>query len=85
MYDYYSSYKTAKELWDTLYKKYDTEEVGAKKFDVSRYLKFQMVNDKSVEVQSQKMQKIAHEIVSKGLSLEEQFQVVVLIDKLPPN
>ncbi|KAI5335196.1 hypothetical protein L3X38_025329 [Prunus dulcis] len=43
LYDYYSSYDTAKDVWDALQKKYDTEEAGAKKFDVNRYLKFQMV------------------------------------------
>ncbi|KAA0050827.1 uncharacterized protein E6C27_scaffold404G00860 [Cucumis melo var. makuwa] len=43
-----------------------------------------MTNDKSVEAQSHEIQKIAHEIISEGMPLDDQFQVVVIIDKLPP-
>ncbi|KAM6570923.1 hypothetical protein CsatA_015003 [Cannabis sativa] len=85
LYDYYNSDKTAKEIWDALQKKYDTEEAGTKKYAVSRYLKFQMTDDKSVEAQSHELQKIAHEIIFEGMSLDEQFQIAVIIDKLPPG
>jgi len=85
LYDYYSSISTAKEVWEALQKKYDTEEAGAKKYAVSRYLKFQMTDDKPVEAQSHDLQKIAHEIISEGMTLDEQFQVAVMIDKLPPS
>ncbi|XP_021732277.1 uncharacterized protein LOC110699091 [Chenopodium quinoa] len=85
LYDYYNMENTAKDLWDALQKKYDTEEAGAKKYAVSRYLKFQMTDDKSVEVQSHDLQKIAHEIISEGMALDEQFQIAVIIDKLPPS
>ena len=56
-----------------------------KKYAVSRYLKYQMTDGKYVEMQSHTRQKIAHEIIFEGMSLDEQFQVVVLIDKLPPR
>ncbi|KAA0035842.1 uncharacterized protein E5676_scaffold344G00540 [Cucumis melo var. makuwa] len=78
-----STMTTAKEVWDALQKKYDIEEVGSKKYNVSRYLKYQMTDDKSVEAQSHEIQKIAHEIISEGMPLDDQFQVVI-IDKLPP-
>ena len=44
-----------------------------------------MTDGKSVEVQSHELQKIAHEIVSEGMNLDEQFQVAVIIDKPPSN
>ncbi|CAN1755713.1 hypothetical protein LINPERHAP1_LOCUS5835 [Linum perenne] len=44
-----------------------------------------MVNEKSVEAQSHELQKIAHEIISEGMPLDDQFQVACIIDKLPPS
>ncbi|XP_021747167.1 uncharacterized protein LOC110713013 [Chenopodium quinoa] len=83
LYDYYI-WKTPLRICGMPCKKYD-EEAGAKKYAVSRYLKFQMTDDKSVEVQSHELQKIAHEIISEGMALDEQFQIAVIIDKLPPS
>ncbi|KAA0063748.1 uncharacterized protein E5676_scaffold437G00160 [Cucumis melo var. makuwa] len=42
-----------------------------------------MTDDKSIEAQSHEIQKIAHEIISEGMPLDNQFQVAVIIDKLP--
>ena len=42
-----------------------------------------MTDDKSVEVKSHELSKITHMIVSEGMILDEQFQVAVIIDKLP--
>ncbi|GAU47899.1 hypothetical protein TSUD_25140 [Trifolium subterraneum] len=85
LYDYYRTYETASDVWEALSKKYDTEEAGAKKYAVSRYLKYHMVDERSVEVQSHELQKIAHEIITEGMPLHEQFQISVIIDKLPPS
>ncbi|KAA0038176.1 hypothetical protein E6C27_scaffold270G00050 [Cucumis melo var. makuwa] len=74
----------AKEVWDALQKKYDIEEERSKKYAVSRYLRYQMTDDKFVEVQSHEIQKTANEIISEGMPLDDRFQVVVIIDKLPP-
>ncbi|XP_058741388.1 uncharacterized protein LOC131613760 [Vicia villosa] len=68
LYDYYSNHKTAKQVWEALQRKYDTEEAGAKKYAMSRYLYYKMVDEKSVEAQSHELQKIAHEIISEGSS-----------------
>ncbi|XP_050915288.1 uncharacterized protein LOC127130294 [Lathyrus oleraceus] len=83
LYDYYNNCKTAKQVWEALQKKYDTEEAGAKKYAVSRYLNYKMVDERYVKVQSHEIQKIAHEIITKAMPLDEQFQIAVIIDKLP--
>ena len=84
LYDLHLIHKTAKDVWDALQNKYNTEEAGSKKFAVSRYLNYKMNDEKSVEEQSQELQNIAHEIFVEGIQLPEQFQIAVIIDKLPP-
>lgn len=44
-----------------------------------------MVDERSVEAQRHEIQKIAHEIITEGKPLDEQFQIAVIIDKLPPG
>lgn len=63
-------------------KKYDTKEVGARKYVVSHYPKYQMVDESSVKAQSYDLEKIIHEVITKYMSLDEQFQISNIIDKL---
>ncbi|TYK26646.1 hypothetical protein E5676_scaffold313G002960 [Cucumis melo var. makuwa] len=56
----------------------------SKKYAVNRYLQYPMTDDRSVEAQSHEIQKIAREIISEGMLFDDQFQVAVIIDKLPP-
>ena len=48
LYNVYSPMKTAKELWDSLDKKYKIEDVGLKKFIVGKFLDFKMVDSKTI-------------------------------------
>ena len=48
LYDAYRSYNTAKDLWDSLEIKYKIEDAGSKKFIVGKFLKYQMVDSKTV-------------------------------------
>lgn len=52
-------------------KKYDVEEAKSIKYAVSCYLKFQMVDDKSIEAQSRELQKIVYEVISECMVLDE--------------
>ena len=84
LYNVYSDKKTAKELWESLDRKYKSEDVGSKKFLVGRFLDYKMVDSKSVISQVQEIQVILHEIHAEGMNLSETFQVAAIIEKLPP-
>ena len=85
LYNVYCVKKTAKELWESLDKKYKTEDAGAKKFVVGRFLDYKMVDSKTVVSQVQEFQLILHEIHSEGMVLSEAFQVAAIIENLPPR
>lgn len=59
------------EIWDAFQKKYDTQEARNKKYVVDWYLKYQMIDDNSIEAQSHELQKITHDILSEGMLLDE--------------
>ena len=85
LYNVYSMKKLAKELWESLYKKYKIEDVGTKKFVVVQFLDYKMVDSKTMVSQVQEIQVIPHEIHYEGMIVSEAFQVVVIIEKLPPT
>lgn len=84
-YDVYCSVPTARELWLLLDKKCKTEDVGSKKFVVSRFLDFKMVDEKTVVSQLEELHIIFHEIEAENMKVSEGFQVASVIDKLPPS
>ncbi|XP_057463817.1 uncharacterized protein LOC130753655 [Actinidia eriantha] len=69
LYNVYSPIKIAKELWDSLDKKYKTKDVRAKKFVVSKFLEYMMVDSKSVINQVQEIQLILHDIHAEVMSI----------------
>ena len=48
LFDVYCQYKTAKEIWDVLTKKYIVEDAGTQKYVIGNFRKFQMTEDKDV-------------------------------------
>ena len=83
LYNVYYTKSSTKELWESLDRKYKTEDVEAKKFIVGRFLDFKMVDSKIVANQVQELQVIIHEIHAEGMVLGESFQVATSIEKLP--
>ena len=81
LYDYYCTMETTKLVWETLKKKYDTKEAGSKKHVVSRYLRYKWQMKDQWRFNPMNGRK---EIISEGMSLDEQFWIGVIIDKLPP-
>ncbi|KZV37764.1 hypothetical protein F511_31146 [Dorcoceras hygrometricum] len=75
LYGVYCSVKTTKELWNSLEKKYKTNDAGVKKFFVGKFLDYKMVDAKSV-------MSIIRDLLAEGMEINEPFQVAAI--KLPP-
>lgn len=85
LYDIYALCKTAKELWESLEKKYKIDDAGSKKFVIGKFLKYTMVDSKSVVSQVEEIQKLIYELHSEGCEINEHFQVEAIIEKLPTS
>ncbi|GJU43447.1 hypothetical protein Tco_1200713 [Tanacetum coccineum] len=85
LYNVYCKTTTAKELWESLERKYKTEDAGTKKFVVARFLDYKMVDSKNVISQVQDLQVLIHDIHAEGMTLSETFQAAAIIEKLPPS
>ncbi|KAL8119261.1 hypothetical protein AgCh_016688 [Apium graveolens] len=83
LYNVYSAKPTAKILWESLDHKYKTEDAGAKKWIVGRFLDYKMADSKTVVSQVQELQVIIHDIHAEGMVISESFQVAAVIEKLP--
>ncbi|GJZ97134.1 pol polyprotein [Tanacetum coccineum] len=68
LYNVYCKTTTAKELWESLERKYKTEDAGTKKFVVTHFLDYKMVDSKSVVSQVQDLQVLLHDIHAEGMT-----------------
>ncbi|XP_047262317.1 uncharacterized protein LOC124895887 [Capsicum annuum] len=84
LYNVYSGTKMEKELWGALERKYKTKDARTKKFFVTKFLEYKMIDSKSVVSQVQELQVIIHDLLAEGFFVNEMFQVTEIIEKLPP-
>ena len=84
LYNVYCAFNTARELWESLDKKYKIEDAGLKKFVVGKFLDYKMLDSKTMIIQVQDLQVILHDIHAEGMSFSESFQLAAIIEKLPP-
>ena len=85
LYNVYNLIPMAKKIQTRLDKKYKIEDAGTMKFIVGRFLKYKMVDSKTVISQVQNFQLILHEIKAEGMILPVTFQVATIMEKLPPT
>ena len=85
LFDVCSNTETAKEMWDSLEGRYLTEDATSKKFLVSQFMSYKMVDNKSVIDQLHEMQHILNQFKIKNMNMDESIVVSSVIDKLPPS
>ncbi|KAL0361536.1 UNVERIFIED_CONTAM: hypothetical protein Sradi_3838100 [Sesamum radiatum] len=78
---YCSDSYTAKSLWDELDRKYNTEEQWLKKYYVSKFMRYQMVEDRSVTEQTHEIINLEHALADAEMKLPEKFLVMSIVDK----
>ncbi|KAL0403795.1 UNVERIFIED_CONTAM: hypothetical protein Sradi_2020300 [Sesamum radiatum] len=80
---YCSDSNTAKSLWDELDRKYNTEEQGLEKYSVSKFMQYQMVQDRSVAEQIHEIINLEHALADAEMKLPEKFLVMSIVDNYP--
>ena len=83
LFDVYYQYKTAKDIWDAMTKKYIFEDVGTQKYAIGNFRKFQMIDDKDVSSQIHVYHMLINNLVIKDIKLLEPFVAGYLIKTLP--
>ncbi|KAK3027763.1 hypothetical protein RJ639_042255 [Escallonia herrerae] len=85
LYNVYGPMINAKALWESLERKYKTEDASSKELVVGKFLDFKIMDSKTVISQVQEFQGILHDIHAEGKVLGESFKVAALIENLPPT
>ncbi|KAK9053523.1 hypothetical protein SSX86_024597 [Deinandra increscens subsp. villosa] len=85
LFDIYQNVESAKELWDTLQAKYMAEDSSSKKFLVSDFMLYKMVDGRSVMEQYNECLSILGRFEQHGLKMDESIATASIIDKLPPS
>ncbi|XP_058753877.1 uncharacterized protein LOC131627055 [Vicia villosa] len=85
LYDLYTNTASAKEIWKALEFKFKAEEEGTKKFLISKYFDFKMLDSKPILAQVHELQVLVNKIKAVKIDVPEAFQVGAIIEKLPPS
>ncbi|GJT81616.1 zinc finger, CCHC-type containing protein [Tanacetum coccineum] len=85
LFDIYQNVESAKALWESLESKYMAEDASAKKFLVSNFMNYKMVDTRPVMEQFHEMLRILGQYTQHNLMMDEAISVAVIIDKLPPS
>nr|GEU87020.1 zinc finger, CCHC-type [Tanacetum cinerariifolium] len=85
LFDVYTNVESAKELWDSLESKYMAEDSSSKKFLVSNFNNYKMVDSRPVMEQYNELHRILRQYTQHGLKMDESISVSSIIDKLPPS
>nr|GEW42456.1 zinc finger, CCHC-type [Tanacetum cinerariifolium] len=81
----YTNVESAKELWDSLESKYMAEDSSSKKFLVSNFNNYKMVDYRPVMKQYNELLRILGQYTQHGLKIDEFISISSIIDMFPPS
>ncbi|CAM8996554.1 unnamed protein product [Rhodiola kirilowii] len=84
LFDLYQNAESAKELWDALEAKYMQEDASSKKFLVSNFNSYKMVDARPVMEQFNELTRILGQFAQYKMKMDDSLAVSSIIDKLPP-
>ena len=85
LFDIYQNVETSQELWDSLEAKYMAEDASSKKFLVSNFNNYKMVDSRPVMEQYNELLSILGRFTQHKMNMDEAISVSCIIDKLPPS
>ncbi|GJS66639.1 zinc finger, CCHC-type containing protein [Tanacetum coccineum] len=85
LFNVYTNVESAKELWDSLESKYMAEDSSSKKFLVSNFNNYKMVDSRPVMEQYKELLRILGQYTQHGLKMDESISISSIIVKLPPS
>ncbi|GJV05161.1 hypothetical protein Tco_1142132 [Tanacetum coccineum] len=83
--DSYQNVESSKELWDSLEAKYMVEDASSKKFLVSNFTNYNMIDSRLVMEQYNELFVILGRFTQHKMNMDKAIQVSCIIDKLPPS
>ncbi|GJV82536.1 hypothetical protein Tco_1522434 [Tanacetum coccineum] len=83
LFDVYQNYSMAEELWNALEERYFTENATSKKFIVSKFNSYKMVDLRPIMDQMYELEHILSIFTQNNMNMDESIQVASIIDKLP--
>ncbi|VFQ81759.1 unnamed protein product [Cuscuta campestris] len=84
LFDVYQNVESAKLLWDGLEEKYMAEDASSKKFLVSNFNNYKIVDSRPVMEQYNELLRILGQFAQHNMAMDESISVSSIIDKLPP-
>ncbi|PWA86796.1 hypothetical protein CTI12_AA077730 [Artemisia annua] len=85
LFDIYQNVESSRELWDSLEAKYMAEDASSKKFLVSNFNNYKMVDSRPVMEQYNELLSILGRFTQHKMNMDEAISVSCIIDKLPPS
>ncbi|TYK07993.1 ty1-copia retrotransposon protein [Cucumis melo var. makuwa] len=81
MFDLFVVQNSAKDIWSTLESRYGGDDAGRKKYVVTKWLQFQMTDDKPAVEQIHEYENLVANVLSEGMKMCEILQANVLLEK----